>query len=493
VPLRLSFALLGILPLAATAALLAAPAGQASPGGSAPTTPPASHRAAAQDAAPATAGGFPYRVAETTLGNGLKVVVIPYDSPGTVAYYTLVRTGSRDEIEAGHSGFAHFFEHMMFRGTEKYSQDRYTEVLKSMGADSNAFTTDDFTLYHTVGPSSRLETIAEMEADRFQNLKYSEEAFRTESLAILGEYNKGASSPFQALEEKLHDVAFSRHTYKHTTIGFLADVKAMPAYYEYSRQFFARFYRPENCILVVVGDVVPQRVFDLATRYYAGWKTGYQAAAIPPEPPQHEPRSGHVDWPNPVQPILVVSYHIPAFSDRTVDSAALDVIAQLLFAESSPLYQDLVAEKQWVDLLQGSADTRRDSFLFSVIARAKSPALVPKVKAEIEHGIAELQAAPVDPRRLERTLSHIRNSFALRLDAPGNVAVAVASILALTGDVHSLDRAVEQYARITPADIQRLARTVFVASNQTTVTLSGPQPAAGSGKPQGGARHEESR
>src|SRR5579864_637902 len=143
VSLRLSFALLGLLPLA-VAALGAAPAGKAA-------TP------AGKAAAPAGGAGdaFPYQVSETTLANGLKVVAIPYDSPGTLAYLTLVRTGSRDEVEAGLSGFAHFFEHMMFRGTDKDPAERYNDVLKGMDADFNAFTTDDFTLYHVVGPASQ--------------------------------------------------------------------------------------------------------------------------------------------------------------------------------------------------------------------------------------------------------------------------------------------------------------------------------------------------
>jgi zinc protease len=476
VPLRLSLALLGLLTLTATA--VAAPVAQAAPSKAATATP---------GGAGGASGGFPFKVAETTLPNGFRVVVVPYDSPGTVAYYTLVRTGSRDEVEAGHSGFAHFFEHMMFRGTEKFPQDRYNELLKGMGADSNAFTTDDFTLYHTVGPSSQLQTIAEMESDRFQNLKYTEEAFRTEALAILGEYNKGASSPFQPIEETLHDIAFTEHTYKHTTIGFLADVKAMPAYYEYSKGFFARFYRPENCVLVVVGDVTPKQVFDLAARYYSGWKSGYKAAAITPEPVQREERTGHVAWPSPSQPILVTAWHIPAFSDSSDDSATLDVIAQLLFAEASPLFQELVVEKQWVDFVQGSADNHRDPFLFSVVARAKTLDLMPKVQQEIERSVAELKTKRIDPARLARTISHIRNAFALRLDTPGEVAVQVASVLALTGDVHSLDRTLEQYAKVTPDDIQRLAQRVFETSNETVVTLTGPPAAAGADKPQGGA------
>ena len=495
---RLSFALLAVLPLAAATLGAAPPPGQGSSGRPAAGGPAARDGAGASHAAApaaAAADAFPYQVSETTLANGLKVVAIPYDSPGTLAYLTLVRTGSRDEVEAGLSGFAHFFEHMMFRGTDKYSQERYNDVLKGMGADFNAFTTDDFTLYHVVGPSSQLATIAEMEADRFQNLKYSQDTFRTEALAILGEYNKDASSPFFSLEEKLHDVAFHTHTYRHTTMGFLADVKAMPAHYDYSRRFFERFYRPDNCVVVVVGDVQPRQVFEIAEREYGAWKKGYRPATITAEPPQREARSGHVDWPTPIQPILYAGWHVPAFSDRTVDSATLDVIAELLFAESAPLYQELVVDKQWVDLLQGGADDRRDPHLFTVTARVKSADLVPKVRQAIESAFAALQAQPVDARRLARIALHLRNGFALRLSTPEQVATEVSRYLALTGDVQSINRAQAEYPRVTPGDVQRQARAVFQPQNQTTVTLAGPQarPPAGAGKPQGGAHHADRR
>ncbi len=175
---------------------------------------------------------FPYPVAKTVLENGLTVLTIPFDSPGLVAYYTVVRTGSRNEIEAGHSGFAHFFEHCMFRGTVKYPADKYNDILKRLGADSNAFTTDDWTCYHVVASSDALETIADIESDRFMNLKYSEEAFKTEAGAILGEYNKNYSVPFQSMFEELQNTAFTTHTYKHTTMGFLADIKDMPNQYQ---------------------------------------------------------------------------------------------------------------------------------------------------------------------------------------------------------------------------------------------------------------------
>src|ERR1700728_3665479 len=146
---------------------------------------------AAEKPGPTTRPIFPYPIHKTVLDNGLTVLSVPFDSPGIIAYYTIVRTGSRNEVEKGLSGFAHFFEHMMFRGTDKYSSEQYNDVLKSLGADSNAYTNNDWTCYHMTIPASALAKAIEIEADRFQNLKYDEPAFQKEARAVLGEYNKG--------------------------------------------------------------------------------------------------------------------------------------------------------------------------------------------------------------------------------------------------------------------------------------------------------------
>ena len=202
---------------------------------------------------------FTYPIQKTVLDNGLTVLSVPFDSPGIIAYYTIVRTGSRNEVEKGLSGFAHFFEHMMFRGTEAYPQEKYNDVLKSLGADSNAYTNDDWTCYHMTIPATALATAVEIEADRFQNLKYDEPSFQKEARAVLGEYNKSASSPFLKLNEAMQNTAYTTHTYKHTTIGFLADIEDMPNQYAYSKVFFDRWYRPENCTIIVAGDVQARR------------------------------------------------------------------------------------------------------------------------------------------------------------------------------------------------------------------------------------------
>ena len=142
---------------------------------------------------------FPYEYSQEDLPNGLRLVTVPTDYPNIVATYIVVQTGSRNEVEPGHTGFAHLFEHLMFRGTEKYSPQQYNEALNRIGASSNAFTSDDLTVYHTTFSKEDLETVLSMEADRFQHLKFAEPEFKTESLAVLGEYNKNSASPFSNL------------------------------------------------------------------------------------------------------------------------------------------------------------------------------------------------------------------------------------------------------------------------------------------------------
>ena len=415
---------------------------------------------------------FPFPVRETVLENGLKIVVIPYDSPGTVAFFTVVRTGSRDEVEAGHSGFAHFFEHMMFRGTDKYSEDDYNDILKGMGADSNAFTSDDRTVYHMVGPATELETMMDIESDRFQNLEYSEEVFRREALAVLGEYNKNISNPFLPMFERMRKLAFTRHTYGHTTMGFIEDIKAMPGHYDYSLAFFDRFYRPENVVVLVVGDADPEATTELAKKYWGGWEQGYEAPAVLEEPEQLEAKSDHINWTGPISPHLMVGYRAPAFSDSTVDTATLDVISQLLFAESAPLYQKLVVEEQWMDFVAGSYSDHRDPYLFTIFGRAKSGEVMPDVRQAIDEAIEKLKQEPVDAERLERIKSNLRYSFALGLDSPEAVALTITNALIMTGDPESVNRVFEQYEKVTPEDVRRIATEVFKKTNETAITLS---------------------
>ena len=414
---------------------------------------------------------FPYPVRQTTLPNRLTVYTVPFDSPGILAYYTVVRTGSRNEVEKGLSGFAHFFEHMMFRGTEKYPQEKYQRVVKALGADANAFTTDDWTCYHMTVPSSALATVVEVEADRFRNLKYDEADFQKEARAVLGEYNKSASSPFLILDETMQEKAYRKHTYKHTTIGFLADVKDMPNQFAYSKTFFDRWYRPENCAIVVAGDVRHERVVELVTKAYGDWKEGNSSVTIPEEPPQTETRSATLTWPLPTLPIVYLGYHVPAADPTNPDVPALAALAQAVFGETSPLYKALVLDEQKVVLLAAEVQSKRDPALFTILTRIRKPGDEPEVRRRIEAALREAAAKPVDAARLEAIKSHLRYAFANSLDSPDTIAYAVSESIALTGRPDSMNARYAAYEKLTPADLQRVAARYFAATNQTVVTL----------------------
>lgn len=416
---------------------------------------------------------FPFKFQQTVLDNGLKVVTIPYDSPGVVAYYTIVRTGSRNEPEPGHSGFAHLFEHMMFRGTEKYPTQKYNQTLKKMGINDNAFTSDDITCYHLNGSKAALEKIIELESDRFKNLHYSEDDFKIEAGAILGEYNKNFANPSSMLEEKLMDTAYTAHTYKHTTMGFLEDIKKMPQYYEYSLDFFDRYYRPENCIIAVVGDFDAKKTIGLIKKYYSSWKSGgNRFKAIPEEPPQKEERKAHINWKNETLPIILMGYHVPAFSDTNIDVPTLDVLSQLLFSTTSELYKELVLEKQWVESIKGGYDNHRDPYLFTIEARVKDEKNINAVRDKIYGAIEKLKNAPPSAARIKDIVSHLKYLMAMDLDTPDGVDRQAAGYLCLTGDLGSINRYYSLFDKIKPETVQKAAQKYFSPDNRTIVTLS---------------------
>src|SRR5258706_12003029 len=326
---------------------------------------------------------FPYKYFTDDLPNGLRVIPVPTDYPNIVALYIAVSTGSRNEVEAGKSGFAHLFEHLMFRGTEKFPAEAYNQALKNTGADSNAYTSDDRTVYHTVFSKEDLDQIMMLEADRFQNLKVPVDLFKTETRAVLGEYNKNASSPVRKIYEALRETAFKTHTYQHTTMGFLRDVENMPNMYEYSLEFFKRYYRPEYVTIIVVGDVKHDGVVQLVNKYWAGWQRGSYTPQIPTEAEQTAPGSRYVAWPTTTLPWVAVAFKGPAYSDTEKDKPALDLISSLGFSQTSDLYQKLVIKEQKVDQMFADFEDHRDPYLLTVAARVKDPKDIEYVKGEI--------------------------------------------------------------------------------------------------------------
>jgi len=413
---------------------------------------------------------LPYPIYQKLLPNGLNVVTVPYDSPGLAAFYIVMRVGSRDEVEAGKTGFAHFFEHMMFRGTEKYPSDKYSEILKSTGASANANTSIDRTVYHMTGSADKLSVMFELEADRFQNLKYSVGDFKTEAGAVKGEYTKNSASPYQQLDEKIAETAFLKHTYSHTTMGYFKDIVDMPNQYEYSLEFFKRFYRPEYATIIVVGDVTHENVEALSEKYFGNWQKGSFTSKVEPEPPQTETRYAHISKTG-FPPFLDLEYKGPAFNDKNMDMPAMDVLTSVLFSEKSPLYKKLVLDEQKCRFLNGGANDSRDPYLISISASVVKPEDMQHVKDEIEKALENAKTTPINNQTLAETKAHLKNAFAMNIDNPTSIAESLSHYVWITGDPESLNRLYSLYEKVTSKDIMDVAKKYFNPNSLTIGTI----------------------
>src|SRR4051812_17050285 len=416
---------------------------------------------------------FPYPTEKHILANGLTVIFVPMESPGLVAYYSIVRTGSRDEVEPGKSGFAHFFEHMMFRGTKKYSSAAYEAILTKMGASHNAYTTDDYTAYHLNFATEDLEQVIDLESDRFQNLSYAKIVFQTEAGAVYGEYRKNFTSPFRRLDEKIHELAYDAHTYKHTTMGFERDIIAMPTQFDYSLAFFKRFYRPENVVVLITGDVDPKATLGLIQKYYGGWQKGYAAPAIVAEPPQKAERTAEITYPGKTLPIIDIGYKGDALDPNNRDYVAALLLEDLAFGETSELHKKLLLKEQKVQSLAADVPMNRDQPLFEVVSMVKDPADLTYVRDEIYRTLEEFKTKPVDAQRLRDLKRRNKYSFLMSLDTPDAVAARLARFIALTGDIAVVDALYGAIDTITAEDIQRAAKKYFTPERRSIVVLKG--------------------
>ncbi|MFW5920594.1 MAG: M16 family metallopeptidase, partial [Polyangiales bacterium] len=403
--------------------------------------------------------------------------------PGIVAYYTLVRVGSRDEVEEGHSGFAHLFEHMMFRGTEQYPQDVYEQTIQSFGADNNAFTTQDYTMYTITAPSDVLSEVVKLEADRFRRLSYDEEQFKTETGAVLGEYNKSASSPFLKMWEALSEMAFERHTYGHTTLGYLEDIEAMPDKYDYSKRFFERFYTPDNTTLIVAGDVEHDRLLELVEQHYGGWQGERDQPRIPKERSPRKGESRHIEWEGSSPPRMFVGYRTPSFDGANKrgrarekalrETAALQIVHGLAFDPSAPLYQQLVVDEQkLLDLSSWKGSFSRDPHLMMITSVLKPGTDFEPILGAIQQQMDTIAAGEVAAERIEAVKSNLRYSLLTDLETPDDVASLVGEMIAVGGSLEALDAYIEALRAVTPEDVAEVAGDYLTEKRRFVVTLA---------------------
>lgn len=450
---------------------------------------------------------FPYPIHYQRLANGLDLIVIPTpEFRELVAFTTAVWAGSRNETEEGKTGLAHLFEHIMFRHEFGGTAGGYDEQIRRMGAHNNAFTSFDLTFYHPntfvtnlVGPIERpggaVAGLIELEASRFKDLTVSEETFRTEAGAVLGEYRRNFANPLLNILEKTSAAAFPDHPYGHTVIGLLEDVENMPDASKAAWEFFRNYYTPNNTALVVAGDVDPDRIAAAVARHYADWKPR-PAPAIPPASPPAGPQNLHVPWEADVSPRVTVSYHTPAVDPASRESAVNFLLNELLVSRSAPLFRKLRYEKQSVTnltspgfvqstdphLLMVSAELLLDRF------RAEGRAYPDEVRDDLIAGIEALQGFSAQPgaaETLKVVQSKLRNDLLGSLSSPDAIATNFAWFYRFSRDPRVFDVLLGTIDALTPADIDAYAGKHFTPERRLVTTFwgpSGPKAAAEEGR-----------
>ncbi len=419
-----------------------------------------------------SASGFiPYPIEKFSLDNGLKVIMVQMPESNTVAYWTIVRTGSRDEVEKGVTGFAHFFEHMMFRGTKKYPANIYNQIVSSIGADSNAFTTFDFTAYYLVVAPEELPIVIEIESDRFKNLSYNEKSFKTEAGAIYGEYRKAITNPYFLLYKTTFETAFTKHTYGHTVIGFEEDIKNMPKQYEYSKKFYKRYYRPDNTTILVIGKINPREVRQLIEKKYRDWKPGYTPPKVPKEPLQKEPKTVYAEYEGKTLPLLSLSFKCDSFAPKDKVYVAGTVLGELIAGRTSKLYKKLVLDEKIAEEIGTDFPFWRDPGLWEFFFVVKDNKFLPRVEAEAKLEIEKVRSEGIDPEILDKTKKRILRSALLNMDSPRGVAYTLIRVAALTGDIEPLFDYYKTLQKIEVDDVIAAAKKYLDFSKSTKAVV----------------------
>lgn len=417
-------------------------------------------------------------IEQQALGNGIQVITLVDHTMPTVSFQVFVNAGSRDEVLPGKTGLAHIFEHLMFRGTKRYPS--YDDALITTGAENNADTSDDRTRYFESAKAEFLDKIMEVEADRFRGLNFDRTAFNNELGPVRQEREKGTdNNPHGFLMEKLHDLAYTVHTYKHDTIGTKDDIIKMQ--YEDAYNFYNTFYQPRHIFIVIAGDFDRAKALArLETLFGGDWgRKAYEGYATPPaaEPPQEASRRGLEIWKDAVTPpLLFQGYHIPAFSLRDSNFCALELTENLLFLDSSPLNVELSQKLRLVQPggIGGGARRGKDPALFYFMATLRQgaqPKDLSAVERSIEAALKRLASKPVGAKELEKARNNYIANTLYGLDRAGDVASSIGELYVLTQDAQTLNKLIDCYRGVTPKDIQRVVSTYLVPKNRSTMTL----------------------
>jgi zinc protease len=412
--------------------------------------------------------GQPGEVKAHMLSNGMKVLVQEDHNIPNVAMYFFYKIGSRNE-RPGITGISHFFEHMMFNGAEKYGPKQFDNEMEKAGGNNNAYTSEDVTVYTDWFPGTALELMFDMESDRMRALAFNPKIIDSERGVVYSERRTSVDNSNQGLlYEQLNAAAFIAHPYHWPVVGWPSDIEAWTM--DDLKAHFKMGYAPNNCVMVVVGDVTDEKVMSLAKKYIE---------PIPSQPPPPAVRTKE-----PVQlgerrvtirksaqlPIQLVAYHVPEAKDA--DTTVLEVIDAILSSgQSSRLYKRMVDHDQLVLNVGARSQRNLDPGLFIFSMTPRTGVDVAKTESVLFEEIEKLRAEKVGEEELAKAKNQLLSAHYRSLKTIAGRANLLGTYEVFYGDYNKLYTTEQDINKVTPADIQRVAAKYFVATNRTVATL----------------------
>jgi len=425
----------------------------------------------------AAAHANPY---ETTLPNGLRVIVKEDHRAPTAVQMVWYRIGSMDEID-GSSGVAHVLEHMMFKGTPSVGPGEFNKRVAAAGGRDNAFTSRDYTAYFQQVPKEKLDDVMQLEADRMRHLNVDAKEFAQEIKVVMEERRmRTDDNPQAKLFEQMNAVAFQAHPYRRPIIGWMNDIETMTA--ADAKAWYDTWYVPNNAYVVVTGDVEHKAVFALAEKYYGG----LAGRALPArrqqvEPAQEGPRRITVKAPAEL-PVLIMAYKAPILRDVDQDSEpyALEMLASILDGHDAARFNKKLVREDKVALSIGVGydNTARGPGMFYFSGSPSEGRTVGDLEAALRTEIARVQKDGVSEQELKRAKAQLVAGQVYKMDSMFGQAMEIGQIEAVGLPYRKIDRMLEKLQKVSAAEVQAVAKKYFT-DDTLTVGILDPQPLDG--------------
>ncbi len=405
---------------------------------------------------------------QIVLGNGLQVLLVENHDAPLVNVQVWYHVGSKNETP-GRTGFAHFFEHLMFQGTKNIPPEDFSDYIIRSGGTDNAYTTEDYTVFWETTPSSSLPVSLWLEADRMRGLDITEKAFKNEREVVKEERRERFDNqPYGTVVEVLYQNAYTVHPYQHLTIGSMEDLDR--ASVDDVRAFYDTYYVPNNATLIVTGDFEASEAEAEVRQYFGPLDTGRPVARnIPPEPPQTRERVVKITR-DVALPAFVEGYHMPA--DGVPDAYPLRLAAKILSeGESSRIYRRLVYEKQSALEAEATGNFTEDPNLFFVFAVMNDGHTPVEGEAEVGEELERLKTELVSPAELEKAKNQILRDFILSRQSDQSRGEELGYAAIVLKDPNLLDAELNRFMAVRAEDLRRVAGKYFVPENMTLVEV----------------------